>query len=78
MTGGGVPRAKNIEYVIIEEPEMGLHPYAICTVMYIIMELIRRGYKVIISTHSPATLDIAWAIGRIKELNPKNKSDLFL
>ena len=40
--------------MIIEEPEMGLHPQAITVVMLVVFELLWRGYKVVISTHSPA------------------------
>ncbi|MCY4278943.1 MAG: AAA family ATPase [Gammaproteobacteria bacterium] len=40
-----------IEWVVIEEPEMGLHPNGIGAVMGLILELRSRGYKVCVSTH---------------------------
>ncbi len=65
------PRAKkkrtDINWVVIEEPEMGLHPQAVVVVMLLVLELLWRGYKVVISTHSPLVLDVVWAIQRIAE-----------
>jgi predicted ATPase len=55
-------KLKDIDYVIIEELEMGLHPDAITAVMFAIFELIQRGYKVIISTHSVHVVEIVWAM----------------
>ena len=60
-------RKEGIEYVIIEEAEMGLHPEAITSLMLLFLELMRRGYKVILSTHSPIILDVVWAIRSIQE-----------
>lgn len=51
-----------IEWVVIEEPEMGLHPRAISAVLYLVLELLNRGYRVCISTHSPQILDLIWAL----------------
>jgi hypothetical protein len=59
-------REENIKRIIIEEPEMGLHPRAITSFMFVMMELIYRGYSVVISTHSPAILEIAWALRMLK------------
>ena len=56
-----------IDTVIIEEPEMGLHPEAIKSVLLQIIELLSRGYKVIVSTHSPILLEFAWAFNFLKE-----------
>jgi predicted ATPase len=55
-----------IETVIIEEIEMGLHPNAILGVMLAVMELISRGYRIVISTHSLHVVEIIWAIDSIK------------
>lgn len=60
-----------IKYVVIEEPEMGLHPQAIKSILLQVMDLMNRGYKVIISTHSPIMLEFAWAIKLLQE----NKAD---
>lgn len=62
-----VARKGDIETVIIEELEMGLHPEAINGVMFSIMELINRGYKVVISTHSLHVVEMIWALEEIKK-----------
>lgn len=62
-------KRKGINWVVIEEPEMGLHPHAISVTMLMILELLWRGYKVCVSTHSPHVLDIVWAIQVIKSSN---------
>ncbi|GHT23633.1 hypothetical protein AGMMS4957_15450 [Bacteroidia bacterium] len=54
------------QYVVIEEPEMGLHPQAIKSVILQVIDLLSRGYKVIISTHSPVLLEFAWAFNLLK------------
>ena len=64
---GRVSRRDEIEWVVIEEPEMGLHPRAISTFLLLVLELMKREYKVIISTHSTAVLDLVWAMQEIKE-----------
>lgn len=62
--------------VIIEEPEMGLHPKAVIDVLLQILELMqgekgkkgpRRGYQVILSTHSSLFLDFVWAFRAIQK-----------
>ncbi len=50
-----------VEYVVIEEPEMGLHPEAIKSLLLQSIELVARGYKLLISTHSSVFLEFAWA-----------------
>ena len=62
MPSGKVQKKDNIDWVIIEEPEMGLHPQAISALLLIFLELMRRGYKVIVSTHSAQILELIWAI----------------
>ena len=62
MPSGKVQKKDNINWVIIEEPEMGLHPKAISALLLIFLELLRRGYKVIVSTHSSQILELIWAI----------------
>ncbi len=56
-----------IEWVVIEEPEMGLHPSAIQTVMLLCLELLSRGYRVAMTTHSPVLLELAWAFNQLVE-----------
>lgn len=67
MPSAGSARRRGVDWVVIEEPEMGLHPQAIQSVLLICLELIHRGYKVVISTHSPLMLEAAWAIRALQE-----------
>ena len=62
----------NYKWVIIEEPEMGLHPRAIKAIILEIMELIQAGYKVIISTHSSMFLEFAWTCASLDNLSRKD------
>ena len=62
MLSGKAEKKDNINWVIIEEPEMGLHPQAISALLIVFLELMRRGYKVIVSTHSAQILELIWAI----------------
>lgn len=62
-----VPKRDDIEWVVIEEPEMGLHPNGIGAVLNLVMELRSRGYRVCISTHSPHVLDVVWALRFFQE-----------
>lgn len=55
------------EWVVIEEPEMGLHPQAITAVMLLILDLIWRGYRVVVSTHSPHVLALLWLMKILKQ-----------
>ncbi len=62
-----VIKRDNYTTVIIEEPEMGLHPKAIVSVLLQIIELmITAGYQVIVSTHSSIFLEFAWAFNTLK------------
>lgn len=70
MPSGNTQKKNNINWVVIEEPEMGLHPQAISALLLMFLELLRRGYKVIVSTHSPQILELVWAI----QLIAKSKS----
>lgn len=65
----------NYKYVVIEEPEMGLHPQAIKAVLLEILELIHNGLKVIVSTHSTTLLDFAWAFNVVKNSTVPNKEN---
>ena len=69
MPSGKARKKNNINWVVIEEPEMGLHPKAISAVLLIFLELLRRGYKVIVSTHSSQILELIWAIRFIAKSN---------
>jgi hypothetical protein len=61
-----VNRRGKIEWVVIEELEMGLHPHAISVVMFMVLELLWRGYRVCLSTHSPHVLDVVWGLQTLK------------
>lgn len=61
-----VVNKEGYKWVVIEEPEMGLHPKAIETVVLQIIELMQNGYKVIVSTHSTVLLEFAWVLGMLK------------
>ncbi len=53
-------------WVLIEEPEMGLHPRAISSVLLLVLRLLARGFRVCVSTHSTEVLDLVWAVGRLR------------
>lgn len=62
-------RLSSVEWVVLEEPEMGLHPRAISAVLFLVLELLSRGYRICISTHSPHVLDLVWALRVLIEHN---------
>jgi len=67
MPYAGTSSREGVDWVVIEEPEMGLHPQAIQSLLLICLDLMYRGYKVVISTHSPLLLEAAWAIRTLQE-----------
>lgn len=73
-----VDKKDDFKYVVIEEPEMGLHPQAIKSVILQVIDLLSRDYKVIISTHSPVFLEFAWAFNNLKKSNVKDDAILEL
>lgn len=70
LTGptSSVVKRDDYKWVIIEEPEMGLHPKAIETVIIEIIELMQQGFRVIISTHSSVFVDFAWTLQELSAL----------
>ena len=62
-----VSKKDDYKYVVLEEPEMGLHPQAIKSVILQVIDLLSRGYKVIMSTHSPVMLEFAWAFNLLQK-----------
>jgi len=62
-----VSRRGAIQWVVLEELEMGLHPRAISVVLLLVLELVSRGYRVCLSTHSPQLLDAIWALRNLRE-----------
>lgn len=74
LTPAKTARRKGVEWVVIEELEMGLHPRAISVVMLMIFELMQRGYRVCISTHSPQVLEAVWALKHLHESGADGKA----
>lgn len=79
MPPAKVSRRNDIQWVVIEELEMGLHPRAISTVLLLVLELLTRGYKVCLSTHSPQVLELVWAMEALRagKGKPGDLLDLF-
>jgi len=67
LPAGRIAAHQTYKWAVIEEPEMGLHPLAINSVMLLAFELMHRGYKVCISTHSPYVLELIWAIKTLQK-----------
>lgn len=55
------------DWVVLEEPEMGLHPQAVTAVLLLVLDLLWRGYRVVLSTHSPHVLTMLWMMRRLQE-----------
>jgi hypothetical protein len=74
-----VSRRGEIEWVVLEELEMGLHPRAIAVLLLMVLEQVARGYRVCLSTHSPQVLELIWAMRQLKGLHasPTKLLDLF-
>lgn len=66
-------------WILIEEPEMGLHPKAMVAVMLVVFKLLKEGKRVIISTHSPQILDVVWAIREMQKIQaaPSHLANIF-
>jgi hypothetical protein len=60
-----VRKDSDINWVVVEEPEMGLHPQAVTVFMLLVLDLLWRGYRVVLSTHSPIVLTAVWALQRL-------------
>lgn len=67
LPAGNAPKRKDVQWAVIEEPEMGLHPKAVVAVMAVVLDLLARGYKVALSTHSPTVLETIWGMNRLKQ-----------
>lgn len=67
MPPTATPRRKGVQWAVIEELEMGLHPRATAVAMLMVFELVARGYRVCVSTHSPQVLDAIWALKHLRE-----------
>jgi hypothetical protein len=67
MPSTKVARREALEWVVIEELEMGLNPQAISVALLLVLELLGRNYRVCLSTHSPQVLEFVWALNRIRQ-----------
>jgi hypothetical protein len=74
-----ISRRGSLKWVIVEELEMGLHPRAIEAMLVIVLDLLSRGYRVCLSTHSPHVLDLVWALSLFRKhgAKPSNVLDMF-
>lgn len=61
-----IRKHEGTDWVVIEEPEMGLHPQAITAFMLLVLDLLWRGYRVVLSTHSPHVLTMLWMMRNLK------------
>jgi putative AbiEii toxin of type IV toxin-antitoxin system len=59
-------RARSLEWVIVEEPELGLHPDGVLAIMALLLEVARRGYRLVLSTHSQLVLDVLWSMQQLE------------
>jgi hypothetical protein len=67
LPGTSTRKKAGTDWVVIEEPEMGLHPQAVTAVMLLVLDLLWRGYRVVLSTHSPHVLTLLWMMKRLQE-----------
>ena len=63
----GSGRREPLKCVVLEELEMGLHPRGISAVFLLILDLMSRGYRVCLSTHSSHILDMLWALRAFRQ-----------
>lgn len=61
-----ITKQAGVDWIVIEEPEMGLHPQAITAVLLLVLDLLWRDYRVVISTHSPHVVTMLWMMNRLK------------
>lgn len=75
----GTAKNADVDWVVIEEPEMGLHPEAINAFLVLTLDLLWRGYRVVLSTHSPHVLAAMWMLRLLVEhhANPDILCDAF-
>lgn len=64
-------KREDTEWVVLEEPEMGLHPQAVTAVLLLVLDLLWRGYRVVLSTHSPHVLTLLWMMRQLKAHNAR-------
>jgi hypothetical protein len=75
LPSSAMTKDPEIHTVVIEEPELGLHPKAVFALGHAVLRLMERGYRVAVSTHSPLMIDFAWTLRRLKKLQGSAKSN---
>jgi hypothetical protein len=63
------------KWVVIEDLELGLHPCSVSVVLLLVLDLMSRGYKVCLSTHSIQVLEFVWVM-EILRRHQGNADDL--
>jgi len=68
-----------IQWVIIEELEAGLHPKAIEVMLFTVLDLLWRDYRVCLSSHCSHVLDMVWGLRNLREHreDPKRVLEMF-
>jgi len=66
MPSAGPTRRGKIQWIVLEELEMGLHARAIEVLLLMVFELVTRGYRLCLSTHSPQVLEAIWALRHLR------------
>src|SRR5271157_1621635 len=59
-------RRGQIKWAVLEELETGLHPRAVSVLLLMVLELVTRGYRVCLSTHSSQVIETVWALRHLK------------
>jgi hypothetical protein len=67
MPSAAATRRGKIQWIVLEELEMGLHARAIEVLILMVFELVTRGYRVCLSTHSPQVLEAIWALRHLRK-----------
>lgn len=78
LPAGKSTKIPDVNTVIIEELEMGLHPKAIGDAFLTVLDLLSRGYRVVMSTHSPVMIDYVWALVVFQNSSKRNDAQDFL
>lgn len=66
--------AQHIPFLVLEEPEAHLHPTAQRAVIRCLCRLVRRGVRVLITTHSPFVAQQINNLIKLGELNPDQRA----
>ena len=67
MPARGEANKNQRKWVVIEEPEAGLHPKAVSALLLLLLELLKRGYRIVVSTHASQIVELIWAIQFLAE-----------